>query len=55
MAGRFAEMLEQKWHYRDGRFRLRAIIRLMIESFVRHLHDDGTFQPFRLQARDALL
>lgn len=55
MAGRFAEMLEQKWHYREGRFRLRAIIRLMIESFVRHLHDDGTFVPFRLHPRDALL
>lgn len=55
MAGRFAEMLEQKWHYREGRFRLRAIIRLMIESFVRHLHDDGVFSPFRLHPRDALL
>jgi len=55
MAGRFAEMLEQRWHYREGKFRLRAIIRLMIESFVRHLHEDGTFDPFRLLGRDALL
>lgn len=55
MAGRFAEMLEQRWHYRAGRYRLRAIIRLMVESFVRHLHEDGVFHPFRLQARDALI
>jgi CRISPR-associated endonuclease Cas1 len=55
MAGRFAEMLESKWHYREGYFRLRSIIRLMIESFVRHLHDDGKFEPFRLHSRDALI
>jgi CRISPR/Cas system-associated endonuclease Cas1 len=55
MAGRFAEMLEQRWHYRGGYFRLRAIIRLMVESFVRHLHDQGPFHPFHLQARDALV
>ncbi len=55
MAGRFAEMLEQRWHYRAGYYRLRTIIRLLVESFVRDLHDKGEFHPFRLQPRDALI
>jgi CRISPR-associated endonuclease Cas1 len=55
MAGRFAEMLEQRWHYRSGYYRMRTIIRLMIESFVRHLHENGSFHPFRLQPRDSLI
>lgn len=54
MAGHFAEMLEAKWHYRGGSFRLRSIIRLMVESFVAALN--GTpFNPFILHARDACL
>lgn len=55
MAGRFAEMMEQRWYYRSGHYRLRTIIRLMIESFVRHLQDKKSFTPFRLQSRDALI
>lgn len=55
MAGRFAEMLEQRWWYRGKRYRLRAIIRLTTESFVRALLEKTEFQPFRLHTRDALL
>lgn len=54
MAARFAEMLEQRWRYQSGIFRLRSIIRLMVESFVRDLHNQGSFEPFRLQPCDAL-
>lgn len=55
MAGHFAEMLEAKWVYKNGNFRLRTIIRLMVESFIQSLTGDSTFQPFRLHARDACL
>ncbi len=53
MAGRFAEMLEAKWLYRGQQFRLRTIIRLMVESFVRAVVEREEFQPFLLHARDA--
>ncbi len=54
MAGRFAEMLEQTWQYRGHRFRLRSIIRLVVESFVRALGPKHpTFHPLVLHARDA--
>jgi CRISPR-associated endonuclease Cas1 len=53
MAGRFAEMLETSFRYRGGAFKLRSIIRLMVESFVRSLDGRETFQPFVLHARDA--
>lgn len=55
MAGHFAEMLEAKWVYKNGNFRLRTIIRLMVESFIQSLNGDSAFQPFRLHARDACL
>ena len=55
MAGRFAEMLEAKWMYRGQQFRLRSIIRLSVESFVRALVERENFQPFLLHARDACL
>jgi CRISPR/Cas system-associated endonuclease Cas1 len=55
MAARFAEMMEQKFIYRNGSFRFRSIIRLMIESFLSNLTAKGTFYPFRLHARDACL
>lgn len=54
MAGHFAEMLESKWLYKGGAFRLRSIIRLMVESFVSAL-DGKPFIPFALHARDACL
>lgn len=53
MAGRFAEMMEETWEYRGRRFRLRTIIRLQVESFVRALTQPKAFQPFLLHARDA--
>lgn len=55
MAARFAEMLEQKWRYRAGSYRLRSVIRLMVESFVRDLHGQGDFAPFVLEPGDALV
>jgi CRISPR-associated endonuclease Cas1 len=55
MAARFAEMMEEKFLYRSGNFRLRSIIRLMVESLVSHLSSKSAFHPFRLHARDACL
>lgn len=57
MAGRFAEMLESFWNYAGKRFRLRTIIRLTTESFVRALTTgkSDSFKPFALHARDACL
>lgn len=57
MAGRFAEMMESFWSYSDKRFRLRTIIRLVIESFARAILTNYPphFRPFRLHARDACL
>lgn len=57
MAARFAEMMESFWHYRDRRFRLRSILRLVVESFVNNLAAPKRypFIPFRLHARDACL
>jgi CRISPR-associated endonuclease Cas1 len=55
MAARFAEMMERKWRYREGSFRLRSIIRLMTESLVRDLHGKGKFDPFVLSPGDALV
>ncbi len=57
MAGRFAEMMESIWCYQDRRFKLRTIIRLMTESFVRSLRfpQKHNFHPFVLNARDACL
>jgi CRISPR-associated endonuclease Cas1 len=54
LAGHFAEMLEAKWQYKTGAFRLRSIIRLMVESFVAALNGEP-FIPFKLHARDACL
>jgi len=55
LAGHFAEMLETPFWYREGKFRARSIIRLMVESFVRALDGKEPFQPFILHARDACL
>lgn len=57
MAGRFAEMMESTWSYANKRFRLRTIIRLVVESFARAILTDypAHFRPFRLHARDACL
>lgn len=55
MAARFAEMMEEKFLYRNGAFRLRSIIRLMVESFIAHICSKSTFHPFKLHARDACL
>lgn len=55
MAARFAAMLEQKWRFRNGQFRLRSIIRLSIESFVQAIQTRQPFHPFCLHARDACL
>lgn len=57
MAGRFAEMMEDFWTYAGKRFRLRTIIRLVVESFARALLSLNTsqFRPFLLHARDACL
>lgn len=55
MAGHFAEMLESKWVYRKKNFRLRTIIRLMVESFIQSLGSNSPFHPFHLHARDACL
>lgn len=53
LAGHFAEMLETQFFYRDGKFKLRSVIRLMVKSFVRSLDGKEAFQPFILHARDA--
>jgi CRISPR-associated endonuclease Cas1 len=55
MAGRFAEMLEEKWIYRGTAFRLRSIIRLSVESFVRAVCKNERFVPFTLHPRDACI
>lgn len=57
MAGRFAEMMDTFWTYRGKRFRLRSIIRLVVESFTRALILERTdnFIPFSLHASDACL
>jgi CRISPR-associated endonuclease Cas1 len=55
MAVCFAEMMESRWAYKNHQFRLRAVIRLMVESFVQALNEKGKFQPFRLVPRDACL
>ena len=55
MASRFAEMLEQKFIYRNSAFRLRTIIRLMVESFIKAICGRTEFHPFLLHARDACL
>lgn len=55
LGGRFAEMLETRFHYRQGTFRLRSIIRLMVESFVRAVLERSAFHPFLLHARDACI
>lgn len=53
MAGHFAEMFEEQYVYRGCRFRVRSIIRLMVDSFVRALDGREIFHPFKLHARDA--
>lgn len=53
MAARYAEMIEETWTYRGHRFRLRSIIRLVVESFIRSLDGKMQFQPFNLHPRDA--
>lgn len=53
MAARYAEMLEEFWTYHGHRFRLRSIIRLVVESFVRALDGRQPFHPFNLHPRDA--
>jgi hypothetical protein len=53
MAARYAEMIEETWTYRGHRFRLRSIIRLVVESFIRSLDGKMSFQPFVLHPRDA--
>lgn len=55
MAARYAEMIEETWTYRNHRFRLRSIIRLVVESFARSLEGKTPFQPFLLQPRDACI
>lgn len=55
MAAAFAAMLEEKWAYREGRFRLRSILRLSVESFVKAMAARRRHQPFLLHARDACL
>ncbi|MCX6971250.1 MAG: CRISPR-associated endonuclease Cas1 [Verrucomicrobia bacterium] len=53
LAARFAEMMEERFHHKANNFRLRTIIRIVIESFVRALTEKSTFSPFLLHARDA--
>ncbi len=55
MAAHFASMLESKWCYRAQAFRLRSILRLSVESFVRALDGESRFRPFELHARDACI
>ncbi len=53
MAGHFAEMMETTFNYRSGRYRVRSIIRLMVESFTNALDNPPSLRPFILHARDA--
>ncbi len=54
MAARFGAMLEETWAYRNQRFRLRSIIRLVVESFAAAVQrKTAAFHPFALQPRDA--
>lgn len=55
LGGHFAEMMETQFQYKGRSFRLRTIIRLMIESLVRSLDGKETFHPFTLHARDACI
>ncbi len=55
LAGRFAQMLETRFQYRANQFRLRTILRLVVESFVRAVTEKAPMQPFLLHARDACL
>lgn len=55
MAATFAGMFEERFQYRGKGFRLRSIIRLTTESFVKALGGKSTFHPFELHARDACL
>lgn len=55
MAARFAEMMEESWTYRGHRFRLRSIIRLVVENFVRALDGRHPLAPFKLHPRDACI
>ncbi len=55
LAGHFAEMLESPFIYRDGKFKVRSVIRLMVESFIRSLDGKEPFKPFVLHARDACI
>ncbi|MCX7818793.1 MAG: CRISPR-associated endonuclease Cas1 [Kiritimatiellae bacterium] len=55
MAAHFAAMMEERFIYREKAYRLRSIIRLMVESFVRSLDGREKFHPFLLHARDACL
>lgn len=55
LAARFAEMLEARFFYQGKQFRLRTIIRLVVESLVRFLMAKSPLRPFELHARDACL
>ena len=55
MAATFAAMFEEKWQYREQRFRLRSILRLVVESFISSIRKRKRHQPFLLHARDACL
>lgn len=55
LAARFAEMLETRFYYQGKNFRLRTIIRLVVESLVRFLMERTPLYPFELHARDACL
>ena len=56
MAGRFAEMMEHRFRYRECQFRMRSILRLSVESFARSVQNPKVkFHPFLLHARDACL
>ena len=56
MAARFAEMMEERFRYRGGQFRLRSILRLSVESFAKSVRKPGEkFKPFLLDARDACI
>jgi CRISPR/Cas system-associated endonuclease Cas1 len=55
LAGHFAELFETPFNYHNGKFKLRSIIRLMVESFARGLDGKEPFNPFILHARDACL
>jgi CRISPR-associated endonuclease Cas1 len=55
MAGRFAEMMEDRYVYKGKKFRVRTIVRLMVESFIQSLLHKQPFVPFQIDARDACL